>query len=107
MATFNVLRLTFHDSSRLRMGAAVDLAQARGVQVRVLLRRRERGVSEKLLNRPQIGSGREKVGGEGVAQRVGRDLGWKAGSAKAPFQEARHRARGQPPSPRVDEQGLS
>src|SRR5258706_10583986 len=59
---------------RLRVRAAIDVAQAGGVQVGVLLRGREGGVAEGLLDRAQVGAGGEKVRREGMGQGGGRQL---------------------------------
>src|SRR5512140_213986 len=59
--------------SRARMGFCVDLLQALDARVRVDLRRRDRGVSEELVDGAEIGAGVQKVRGEGVAQRVHRE----------------------------------
>ena len=50
----------------------IGFEQALGVDAGVTLRRRQRGVTEQLLNRPQIAAARQKVRGKGVAQGVGR-----------------------------------
>ena len=50
--------------------AVVDAAQPAGVHVAVDLRRRERGVSEQLLDRAQVGTALEQVRREGVAEAV-------------------------------------
>src|SRR5512143_3855877 len=94
-------------ASRFGVGPAVHLAQVRGVEMRVLLRRRERRVAEELLDRAQVRSGFEKVRREGVAQGVRRDLGGQPRGAEAAFQQPRHRAGGQPSAARVDEERLA
>ncbi len=57
------------------MGPVVDPAQASAVHVGVHLRRRERGVAEQLLDRPQVGAALEQMRREGVSQpvRMGQD----------------------------------
>ena len=57
-------------ASRPRVRAVVDAAQALAVDVAVDLRRRERGVAEQLLDRPQVGAALEQVRRECVAQPV-------------------------------------
>src|SRR5471030_2566457 len=63
------------------MGLLVDRDQLPVVEVRVLLRRRQRDVAEQLLNGAQIGTGIQKVRGEGVPQRVRRYSGAERGAA--------------------------
>ncbi len=67
------------EGARVRRGAlVVDLHQLVEVDVGVLLRRRQAGVAEQLLDRAQVGAGAEQVGGEAVAQGVRADLGGEA-----------------------------
>src|SRR5215207_5430435 len=54
------------------MGGAVDGGEAGRVDVGVALRRRQRGVAQKLLDGPEIAAGAQKMGGEGMTQRVWR-----------------------------------
>jgi hypothetical protein len=54
------------------MGGVVDGEEAVAVDFGVDLGGREGGVTEKLLDLAQVGAGREQVGCERVAQRVGR-----------------------------------
>src|ERR1043166_7761848 len=74
------------------MRLVVDAPEAGSVDVAVHLRRRERAVSEQLLDRPQVGAALEEVRRECVAQpvRVG--------------QEASERARVEPPAASRQEQ---
>src|SRR5262249_37368825 len=67
---------------RLRVGSQ----QAGGVDGGVALGGGERGVAQQLLDRAQVGAGAQQVGGERVAQRVGRRA---LGEAK-PAAQARH-----------------
>ena len=63
-------------------------------------------MAEQLLDRPQVGAPLEQVGGERVAQRVGRDSGRERGSTRPhPEPAADVRGREAPSAPR-DEQGL-
>src|SRR5205085_70439 len=55
-----------------RMGAPVNLQQLLGIDRRVDLRGRERGVAEQLLNGSEITPSREKMRGERMAQRMRR-----------------------------------
>ena len=55
---------------RPRVRVVVDPAQAAGVDVAVDLGRRERGVAEELLDRPQVGATLEQVRRVGVAESV-------------------------------------
>jgi hypothetical protein len=48
------------------MRTVVDAPQVAGVDVAVDLCRRERAVAEELLDRAQVGSSFEQMGGEGV-----------------------------------------
>ena len=59
---------------RPRVGFLVDLLDVRRGDVGVDLRGGEIGVTQHLLHRPQVGSTFEQVGGERVAERVGRDV---------------------------------
>src|SRR5205085_12089912 len=64
---------------RPRMPFAVDLQQALELEMRVLLRRAERAVTEQLLDGAQVGAALEKMGRERVAQRVRVDAGRELG----------------------------
>ena len=55
-------------------------------------------MAEHLLNRPQIGTSLEQVGGEGVAQPVRRDAGGQRGVARPGAQPPPHVGRRQAPS---------
>src|SRR5437867_13350446 len=59
---------------RPRMRGVVSPDELLGRDVRVLLGGREALVAEQLLDRAQVGARVQHVGGEGVAQRVGRGL---------------------------------
>src|SRR5438045_2125122 len=61
-------------SFRARMEVVVDLAEAGPRHVSVNLGRRNVGVAEKHLNRAQVGSVFEHVGGKRVAKDMGRDV---------------------------------
>src|SRR5687767_10481894 len=54
-----------------RVGGVVHGTQALSADVSVTLRRREIGVTQQLLHRPQVRTAVEQVRGEGVAQCVG------------------------------------
>src|SRR5216684_4661961 len=84
-------------SSRPRVTAGVHGAQPGGLYLSVNLRRRERSMSQKLLNRPQIGSSLQKVSGEGVPQPVRRSPGLDGSLAGPHAQPAAHVGGGQPP----------
>src|ERR1043166_7023632 len=58
-----------------RMGFLVNLLQPLDARMGVDLRRRDRGVAEKLLYRAKIGAGVEQMGRERVAQRVDAQTG--------------------------------
>src|SRR5215218_5211828 len=76
------------------MGSVIDLAKAAGVDVAVRLRRRERAVTEELLDHPQVSAALEEVGGECMPQAVG--VG----------EEPADRARVQAPTACREEQGV-
>ena len=56
---------------RQRVGAVVYFHQPIDADVGVLLRRRQAGVSQELLNRAEVGAGVEQMRGAGVAHGVG------------------------------------
>ena len=60
--------------SGARVRLPVGLPQPVGGDVGVELGRRQRGVAEQLLDRPQVGPALEQVGGGGVAEPVGSDV---------------------------------
>ena len=60
------------------MGLLIDRQQARGIDLRIALGGGERGVAEQLLDRAQIPTACEKMGGEAMAQRMGRRSGGEA-----------------------------
>ena len=70
------------------MGARICGSEARGLDASVDLRRRDRCMSEQLLDGAQVGSTLEQVRGERVAQGVRMDRGqarsppWQAGMQK-------------------------
>src|SRR5262249_10512135 len=66
----------------------------------------EGGVAEKLLDRAQVGSRGEEVRGKGVAKRMRRERGRKAGGAQAALEKPRHRSSREPSAARVDEERL-
>ena len=76
------------------MGVVVDAAKSPGVDVRVHLCRRERAVTEQLLDGAQVGAALEQVRGKRVPEAV------RMGS------EAAERARVQPSAPRRQEEGV-
>src|SRR5664280_2433340 len=69
------------------MALSVDLDEALGVKVRVALRRRERGVAEKLLDGAEVRAGREEMRRERVPDRVRRGV---AGNRRRPHGEEIH-----------------
>src|ERR1044071_9750236 len=91
---------------RARMRAFVHSDQLPVIQMRVLLRRRERRVTEELLNRAKVGAGVEKVGGERMAHGVRRDSGAQRGFAEIAVEQASHAARGDAAAAIVDEERL-
>ena len=73
-----------HAVSGAGMGLVVDGEQAVAVDLGVDLGRRQGGVAQEFLDLAEIGAGRQEVGCEGVAQRVGRrGLGKAEGVAQA------------------------
>src|SRR6187551_1001639 len=62
-------------ASGTRMGRSVSLPQASGVDTSVDLSGGDRGVAEQLLDRAQVGTAFQQMGGKTVAQRVRRDAG--------------------------------
>ena len=74
--------------SAARMGGAVGVEQAVGVDGGVDLRRRQRGVAEQFLDGAEVAAAAEQMGGEGVAQRVRRGRGRQAEGA-AQLRDAR------------------
>src|SRR3954451_4943530 len=63
------------------------------VEVRVLLRRRERDVAEELLDAAEVGAGIEEMRGERVAHRVRRSAGAQRRLANVAVEEAPYAAR--------------
>jgi len=55
-----------------RMGGVIGRPQLGRDDVGVALRRRDAGMSQQLLNAPQIRSAQKQMRGEGVAEFVGR-----------------------------------
>src|ERR1019366_4932677 len=78
------------------MALSIDLDEALGVKVRVALRRRERGVAEKLLDGAEVRAGREEMRRERVPARAFRNTisAFRAAGPKAPlaFSQARSAA---------------
>ncbi len=64
-----------------------------GVNRGVDLRRRQVGVPQQFLNRPEISSRTEKMGGKGVPKRMGRRVLGQAESATQPLESQLHDAR--------------
>ena len=90
-----------------RMTACVDGPQPGGLYLSVNLSCRERRMSQKLLNRPQIGSSLEQMGGEGVAQPVRRGPGLHGRVPSPDAQPAAHiGGREAPPRLRQEQRGL-
>src|SRR5262245_18374080 len=94
-------------ASGFRMRIPIHLGELRRVQVRVLLRRRERGMAEQLLDRAEIRAGLEQVRRERVTEGVRRDLFRKPRGPEAPLEQARPRARRQTSPARGDEKRLA
>src|SRR5215208_37398 len=69
------------------MELLVDGAQVLAVDVGVDLRRGDVGVAEHLLHGAQVGAALQQVGGEGVAERVGRDVLLDSGSLDVLLQD--------------------
>jgi len=88
------------------MGVVVGLLEARGRQVRVDLRRRERLVAEKLLDAAQVRPVVEHVRGEAVPQGVGADARIESGLGQILIQLAANAPRAEPLPVLVDEEGV-
>src|SRR3954470_14471130 len=92
-------------SQRPRVAAGVHLAQPVDGHQRIDLRRRHRGVPEQLLHDTDVGAAVEEVGGEGVPQRVRRDLRRQAGPLGRRPQDRPRALPRQRPAADVEEQG--
>src|SRR5450759_5386390 len=88
------------------MALAVDLEEALGVEVRVALRRRERGVAEELLDGPEVRAGREEMRRERVPERVRRGVAGNRRRKDRPVEDAPHAAVRQTAGTRVQEHDL-
>src|SRR5206468_2690410 len=77
-----------------RVRAVIDLAEPARVDVAVHLRRRERGVTEQLLDRAEIGAALEQVGCERMPEPV------------RMTEDPAHRARVEPSAPHREKEGL-
>ncbi len=67
------------------MELSMDFAKPLAGDVRIKFRGADGGVAQQFLNHPQIRTVFEQVGGEAVAQHVGRDVPRHPGAADAPF----------------------
>src|SRR3954447_14637052 len=85
------------------MRARVRGFQARRLYPSVGLRRRDRGMTEQLLDRAQVGATLQQVGREGMAQRVRMDRSLDRGVACPDAQAAPDVRRREPP-PRLTEE---
>src|SRR3954447_4826145 len=74
------------------------------VEVRVLLRRRERDVAEELLDAAEVGAGVEEMRSERVAHRVRRNAGAQRRFANVAVEEPPYASRRDPLSAIVDEE---
>ena len=74
------------------MGVAIYIQQARGIDVRIDLRRGQAGVTQQLLERSQVGAARQQMGRKAVSERVGVRLSGRPRRALVP--RARHGAPG-------------
>ena len=90
--------------SRPRMSAAIDFKQTIGVNSRIDLRRRERGVAEQFLDGAQIAAARQQMRRERMPKRMGRRRVRQAKRAAQPFHDKLHDARRQGSAARADEQ---
>ena len=86
------------------MGGTVRRKQARAVDAGIDLGRRQRGVAEQVLDRAQIASPSQKMGGERMAERVRRRGLGQAERAAHPRHRQLHDARRQWAAFRADEQ---
>src|SRR5918999_1392434 len=89
--------------SRPRVSAGVRHLEAARLYPSVGLGRADRGVSQQLLDRAQVGASFQQVGGERMAQRVGRD----AGAARLELQPASHVRGGEAATALRQEQGVA
>ena len=91
--------------SRSRMRAIIHREQVVGGKMGIFLRRRERRMAQKFLNRPQIRSFVEQMRGEGVTERVRADFS-PGQPARVPVHDAVHAADGQSSAAQVAEHGI-
>ena len=83
------------------MGVAIYIQQARGVDVRIDLRRGQAGVTQQLLERSQIGAARQQMGRKAVSEGVRVRLSGRPSRLRAPRTARRTRSglRGPPLAP--------
>src|SRR5258706_4721320 len=90
-------------SGRPRMGRVVHAHQVLRAHVGVALGRGETAVAQQLLDETEIRARPQHVGGEAVAEGVGRDPLGDAGAPRAGADDAQRAPRGEPAAPRVEE----
>ena len=79
------------------MGRAVDRMQPLEIEVGVDLGRGDPLVSQQFLHLPQVRAIIEQVGGEGVPQRMGRNILGQVRGDEVFLEESPYRSRGKPP----------
>src|SRR6185503_13021047 len=91
-------------SGRPRMGRVVHAHQVLRAHVGVALGGGETAVAQQLLDETEIRTRPQHVGGEAVAEGVGRDPLGDAGAPRAGAHDAQRAPRGEPAAPRVEEE---
>src|SRR3989454_881135 len=89
-----------------RVGLAIGLQESLGGDMGVSLRGGEGGMAEQLLDGAQVRPGVEKVGGERMAQRVGRDLPLDGAGQDVPVHDPPHASGVEARSPEIEKQGV-
>src|SRR3984957_16508956 len=90
-----------------RMSGAIGGEQARAVDSRIDLRGGQRGMPEQVLDGSQVASSSQKMGGEGMAERMWRRAFRQAERAAHPRHRELHDARRQRAPLRANEQRAS
>ena len=88
------------------MGLAVDVDQLRGIDVGVALHGAQPGVSQQLLDGPQVGAALQQVRRKRMSERVRADAQARAALRDISAQEAIHAAASEARPPVVDEQWI-